>query len=258
MLAAGARPQRKGASLASSQPSLREVFLTLWANTTFRHLLICYSIICFFTYGIMLWQPAFFIRSYGLKTGEVGTWFAVIYGLGGMLGTYLGGELASRHAANNERLQLRAISIVVVGFGVLSVLIYLSPNRYGAFGLLGVASVGAYMTNGPLFATIQTLVPPRMRALSIALLYFFSNLIGMGLGPLTAGALSDAFRSWAGEESLRYALLALCPGYFWAGWHLWQASRSVSRDLEKVQADRDSAAEDGNVSVNATTRASIA
>jgi hypothetical protein len=70
-----------------------------------------------------------------------------------------------------------------------------------------------------------------MRATAIAMIYLFANLIGMGLGPLVAGMLSDALRPVVGEESLRYALLALCPGYFWAGWHFWQASATVSRDL---------------------------
>jgi hypothetical protein len=49
--------------------------------------------------------------------------------------------------------------------------------------------------------------------------------------------MSDAFRSWAGEESLRYALLALCPGYLWGGWHLWQASKTVSHDLGAVETE---------------------
>jgi hypothetical protein len=52
---------------------------------------------------------------------------------------------------------------------------------------------------------------------------------------LAAGTLSDALRPVAGEESLRYALLALCPGYLWAGWYLWQAGRTVMRDLESTR-----------------------
>jgi hypothetical protein len=70
-----------------------------------------------------------------------------------------------------------------------------------------------------------------MRAVSVAIIYLFANLIGMGLGPLAAGALSDAFRPWAGEESLRYALLALCPGYLWAAVHIFWSSRTVFGDL---------------------------
>jgi len=221
--------------LTVTQPSLKEVCGTLSANSTFRHLLLCFSVVTFFGYGILQWQPAFFIRSYGLKTGELGTWFAVIYGLGGMLGTYLGGELAYRYAANNERLQLRAMGFAYASFGIVSALMYLSSNHYIAFALMGLTAVGGAMNNGPLYATIQTLVPQRMRAVSIAVIYLFANLIGMGLGPLAAGALSDALKPLVGEESLRYALLILCPGYLWGGWHAWQAGRTVGRDLEAAQ-----------------------
>jgi MFS family permease len=222
-----------------SQATFKQVCVTLWTNQTFRNLMFCFSIISFFGYGILQWQPAFFIRSYGLKTGELGTWFAVIYGLGGMLGTYLGGELASRFAANNEPLQLKAMAIAYASFGFLSVFVYLAPNHYVAFGLMALTAIGGGTTNGPLYSTIQSLVPQRMRAVSIALIYLFSNLIGMGLGPLAAGFLSDALRPLVGEESLRYALLILCPGYFWGGWHVWRASRTVSRDLEATQAHLD-------------------
>jgi len=53
------------------------------------------------------------------------------------------------------------------------------------------------MINGPLFAIVQTLMPQRLRAVSISLIYLFGNLVGMGLGPLAIGALSDRFRPWA-------------------------------------------------------------
>lgn len=225
-------------STSLSSTSLTEVVSTLWSNVTFRHLLFCFSLVSFFGYGILQWQPAFFIRSYGLKTGELGTWFAIIYGLGGMLGTWLGGEFASRRAANNEQLQLKAIAFAYAGFGAVSAFIYLSSNRYWAFGLMGLTALGGATANGPLYATIQTLVPERMRAVSIALIYLFANLIGMGLGPLAAGALSDALRPLVGEESLRYALLLLCPGYFWGAWHVWHASKTVTRDVETAQLPR--------------------
>lgn len=214
------------------QPSMKEVWVTLWANTTFRHLLLCFAVMLFFLYGIFVWLPAFFIRSYGLTTGEVGTWLALTFGLGGMAGSYLGGALAARYAANNESLQLRAMAVAVASAGVLSVFAYLSSSPYVAFALIGVSSITLTTVNGPLFATIQTLVPERMRAVAFSLVWLFGNLIGMGFGPLAAGALSDSLRVWAGDESLRYALLILGPGYLWAGWHAWRASKTVAQDLE--------------------------
>jgi MFS transporter, Spinster family, sphingosine-1-phosphate transporter len=242
---------RSDTAALSSAPSMKEVCVTLWANTTFRHLLFCFAVTSFFGYGVVKWQPAFFVRSFGLRTGELGTWFTLIYGLGGFIGTYVGGELAVRRAADNESLQLKAMALAYSVFAILSAFIYLSPSHYLAFGSMGLAVVGAAATSGPLFATIHALVPDRMRALSIAIIYLFANLIGMGLGPLVAGALSDIFQSWAGEESLRYALLSLSPGYLWGGWHFWRASTTVMRDLAAVQLALDSATSSTTPSVSA-------
>jgi MFS family permease len=35
------------------------------------------------------------------------------------------------------------------------------------------------------------------------------NIIGLGLGPLTAGLLSDFYAPYFGEDSLRYAMLTV-------------------------------------------------
>jgi MFS transporter, Spinster family, sphingosine-1-phosphate transporter len=227
---------RQAEDVQPTQPRIKEVCRVLWRNHTFRHLLFCFAVWQFFGYGILQWQPAYFIRSHGLQTGQLGALFATFYGLGGLLGTFLGGELAARWAANNERLQLRAMAIANLSFGAISAAIYLAPTIHLAFTFLAIAAVGGAVVHGPLFATVQTLVPPQMRAMSIAIMFLFANLIGMGLGPLAAGMLSDFFRAWAGEESLRYSLLALCPGYALVAWHLWHASSTVARDLKAVQA----------------------
>jgi MFS family permease len=225
------------------QPALTEVCRVLWRSRTFRHLLICLSVLYFFGYGILQWQPAFFVRSYGLGTREIGTWLAMTYGVGGLLGAYLGGEWSVRQAPNDERTQLRAMSLAIVSSGVLSTLVYICPSPYVGFVLVGLAAVGLYTTNGPLLATIQTLVPEHMRAVTFALVYLVANLIGMGLGPLTAGAMSDAFRPWAGDESLRYSLLILAPGYFWCAWHAWRAGDTVAHDLAHARLDAPALAE---------------
>jgi MFS transporter, Spinster family, sphingosine-1-phosphate transporter len=218
------------------RPSLKEVCVTLWNITAFRHLVICFAVFYFFNFGIAKWLPAFFIRSYGLQTGELGTWFTLIYGLGGLLGTWLGGEWAYRRAAHNERLQLMAMALAYCLLGACMACAYLSTSQYVAFGLMGVVAVAGATTTGPLYATIQTLVPQRMRAMALATILFAGNLIGAGFGPLAAGVLSDALRPFAGEESLRYALLALCPGYLWGAWHLWRASHSVTHDLKAIRS----------------------
>ena len=233
-----ARPSPPSAADSTShlgaQPSLRVVLTTLGRNRTFLHLLLSYCVFLFFSYGVANWQPAYFVRSFGLKTGEIGIWLAVIWGGGGSLGTYLGGELASRWAAGRERRQLLGMAVIYLIAGLAAVGIYIAPNYHVAFAMLLLVAVGVCMTSGPMFAIIQTLVPESMRAMSVAVVYMAANLIGMGLGPLIVGALSDAFGPWAHDESLRYALLVTVPGYWWCGWHLWRGSRTVDRDLDGV------------------------
>lgn len=228
------RSDAPGQRIAPAAFGMNEVCVALWTNGTFRRLLVGFSVIAFFGNGILQWQAVFFIRSYGLTTGELGTWLAVISGLGGVAGAYIGGTWASRYASHNERLQLTVIAAVYYALAVVYAAIFVVPGKYFAFGFFALAVVGTNAAIGPLFATMQTVVPERMRAMSIAVIYFFANLIGLGLGPLVAGALSDALRPALGEESLRYALLALCPGYLWAGWYLWRASRVVMVDLVRV------------------------
>src|SRR6185312_10954928 len=106
----------------------------------------------------------------------------------------LGGEWAARCAVDNERLQLRAMAAVYVGFGVIMAGTYVVPGPYMALGQMFLATTAIYATFGPLFATIQSLVPERARATAIAVVYFVANLVGLGLGPLLIGALSDCLR----------------------------------------------------------------
>jgi MFS family permease len=219
---------------AIGQSSVTAVCAALWANVTFRRLMLCLAGMLFFNFGIAQWLPAFFIRSHGFTATQIGIWMSIVVGVSGLLGAYAGGEWAARYAAHNEALQLRMIAIAVSGSGATAVLVYLAPNAYAALALLSLHYFGLWAINGPLFATMQTLVPERMRAMAFAIAYLLANLLGAGFGPLAAGTLSDAYQSWAGEESLRYALLTLAPGYVIVAWYAWRGSVSVAGDVAAV------------------------
>ena len=61
---------------------------------------------------------------------------------------------------------------------------------------LPCALLGFYL--GPTFAMVQSLAPPETRATAAAALLFLGNTVGLGLGPLAVGALSDALLPTAG------------------------------------------------------------
>jgi MFS family permease len=216
------------------QPNMAAVCTTVWTNVTFRRLVLCLSGLLFFNVGIGQWLPAFFIRSHGLTAEQVGAWLAMVMGMSGLLGAYTGGELASRYAVHKESLQLRVMAMAVSGSGAAAVFAFLAPSAHTAFALFGLHCFGLSAITGVLFATMQTLVSERMRAMAFAIAYLIGNLLGLGFGPLATGALSDLYQAWAHEESLRYALLTLAPGYLFVAWQAWRASRTVARDVTTV------------------------
>jgi MFS family permease len=216
-------------------PDIKTVFMTLWRNQTFRLLLCAWSLSTLLESGIAQWTAAFFVRSHGVGTGELGTWLSWIWLLS-MIGVYAGGELATRYAPNNEKLQLGGIAIAFAVYGVLSVGIYLAPNIEIAFAIKAICTLGVVATVAPTLAILISLVPPTMRAMSMAVLILISNLIGMGVGPLAVGALSDALIHLFGQESLRYALVVATPGYVLVGICVWRARPSVRHDLAQIAA----------------------
>ena len=216
-------------------PSFKTVLSTLWRRQAFRNIAIAFCVSYFFAMGIMQWLPTFFIRSHGMEISEVGTWLAFAWGLCGLVGTYLGGELASRYAVHKEALQMRAVAFLFVLGGLLYIFIYLSQNQYIAMGLLATTGLSFALTSGVVFSAISSLSDDRMRSAALALVFLMANLIGFGLGPIAAGVLSDLLAPIVGQESLRYTLVLLSPGYLWVAYFYWKASQTIEADIRQVE-----------------------
>jgi MFS family permease len=77
---------------------------------------------------------------------------------------------------------------------------------------------------------VQHLAPRRMRANASASFLLINNLIGLGVGPLLIGMLSDHLRARYAVESLRYAALASTAFYLVAAALAFIAARSLRRD----------------------------
>src|SRR3546814_5526326 len=78
-----------------------------------------------------------------------------------------------------------------------------------AFGFL--ATMLMFFYYGPIIGVPQSVVPPRIRALTSAVTLLVFNLFGLGLRPAVTGFLSDHLAAAEGmqDTSLRYALSAV-------------------------------------------------
>lgn len=221
----------------SKQPTFKYVISILWQRQSVRYVVIAFSVLYFFSMGFAQWLPAFFMRSHGMEIAEVGAWFALTWGAVGIVGTYLGGVLVSRFASCQEAKQLHWCSLAIGVSGLCYFFVFIAVNKYLAIACMSAAAVLGAMCNGPIFSVIQSLVIERMRSVTLAVIFLMANFIGLGLGPLAAGLLSDYLGPLMGEESLRYALAAFAPGYVFVSYFFWKAAKTVEADIEGVELE---------------------
>jgi len=224
-------------------PPLDGVLGRLWSKRSFRHLSIAAALHAFVGYGVGGFNTSFLMRTHGMTIGEIGTWLAGISLTGGFIGTYLGGMLADRYTnrTNDPRYQLWIPGISTLIGAPFALLVYSLPDKHMSLWLMiPTGAIGA-MYLGPSIATTQTLVGLRERALAGALLLFIINLIGMGLGPLLTGMLSDLLmhrfkdqglsEAAATADGLRWALRIMIGVNFWSAAHYMRGARFLPADL---------------------------
>jgi MFS family permease len=204
-----------------SQPSLVHVFIGATITT-----LVGYA-------GVQ-WWPTFVMRSHGLSMTDLSLFLALVFGVAGGLGTFFGGYIADLFSKHDLKWMPRIVTLATIVGLPFGLAIYLTDSSAIVFALIGVPAALGAVYLPPTYAMTQGLVEVRMRTVASALLLFMINLIGMGLGPLLAGIISDQLAPTYGKDSLRYALLILTFLNIWAAIHYWIAGRTFEEDLKRV------------------------
>jgi predicted MFS family arabinose efflux permease len=218
---------------AASRPaSLREVARVLLGKPSFWGLSLGASASSMMGYGLFFWLPSFFVRSHGLTLLEASLYFASILLVGGMAGIWLGGWSADRFGAGKRRAYAYIPAVAFVGTVPFYVAAVTTSSLTLSFCLFLVPVALGLVWLGPVLSAIQHVVPSGMRATASAVFLFVNNLIGIGLGSLALGALSDALSTRFGADSLRYAILAGTVFYLVAAALFVLSARRLERDWE--------------------------
>jgi MFS family permease len=223
----------------TEETSFKEVLALLWSRKAFRHLSFACALHAFVTYGVGNFMVIFLSRVHDMPTIDIGKYYGLVAGIGGLAGTLAGGWLSDTMAnkTNNKNwyiwipfistlaaIPFALITFLVMDNGMSATLSWLIPVFFGGFYL------------APCIAMTHGMVGLRMRALSSAVLFFVLNLIGLGLGPILTGWVADMLEPKYATDAIRYALSLTIMVNVWCAFHYYLCTRTLKHSLDNAPA----------------------
>jgi MFS family permease len=233
--------------IMANQASFGETMKYLLAKKTFWLIAVAAAIKAFIGYGHGPFTASFFMRVhteevaalaslFGLKSiGFLGLALGIMGGVAGTISSIIGGIVADRYA----KTDLRGYVTVPAIASVLAIPVYCIavsvPSASVALWILVINGLMGSLWYGPVYAIGQSIVPPHMRATTAAILLFIINLIGLGLGPLAVGFLSDFMANGVGlgsAQGVRWALMISSFAGLVAFGLFWTARKTIREEME--------------------------
>ena len=214
----------------TAAPRFADVFAILAAKRSFWLLSFGAASSSMLGYGLAFWLPSLMRRSFGLDLIATSRFFGALLMVGGVAGVLGGGWLGDRLGGRDRAAFARVPAIAFL----LAVPLFAAGISAGtpltAFAWLLVPQGLAYIWLGPVLTAVQHLVPAAMRATASAAFLLINNLIGVGFGALSIGALSDALSDRFGTAALRDAMLISLGFYLLAALMLALTARHLREE----------------------------
>ncbi len=192
LLATVVEPVRRTDSRSAAAGDARIVpFIRRHADFMVRHYaaVAVYSVLI---YAVLSWAPAHFIRVHGWTAGEVGFRYGVVVLLFGGAGTVLGAAVAT--ALGRRGLRQPAIVVTATGMllsGVLLACAGWAGDGWTALAFYAPGLLFLTLPGGTAIQVVQEAVPNRLRGQASAIYYLVISIVGLTLGPLVVGLLTD-------------------------------------------------------------------
>jgi MFS family permease len=193
LLATVAEPVRRSEQRAATAAGDARIvpFVRRHADFMVRHYaaVAIYSILI---YAVLSWAPAHFMRVHGWTAGEVGFRYGVVVLLFGGAGTVLGAAVAT--ALGRRGLRQPAIVVTATGMAMSGVLLAFAGWANDGWTALAFYAPGLLfltLPGGTAIQVVQEAVPNRLRGQASAIYYLVISIVGLTLGPLVVGLLTD-------------------------------------------------------------------
>ena len=214
--------------------SLAETARLLLSQRSYVMLVIAMMLATFTAYSLQAWVPSYLSRVRHLDKASIGFYAGVFKGLVGLLGILAGGFLTHQLIKRRPHLlgAVPVVSCLLLPFAMMTFLH--SSDMTISLGALAFAGFLIPAYTAPGFTILHSVIPPSARAFATTVLLAVASLVGLGMGPLVVGFLSDRFAPWAGSDSLRYALIfpGLLP--FLTAFFFYLSARFLGEDAKRM------------------------
>jgi predicted MFS family arabinose efflux permease len=225
------REPKRATAPRSERDRLGSTLRCFFSLPSFRYLCAACALHSMAMYGASSFNPAYLARSHEWTGSDIGTLVALT-GVGGMAGTFLGGFVADRLGTRRgePRWSLWVSALASLAVIPVQLVCYLGSGTVMAAAFV-LSSLLSFVFFGPTYAVAQSLAPPRNRATAAAVILFSKTMIGMGVGPVLVGLISDQLAPVAGDHSLRWGLLLAPVFNLLAAALFFLAARHVRADV---------------------------
>jgi MFS family permease len=214
-------------------PSFGEVLRFIAGQRAVLHLIAAVALVNVVIAGLGAFGFAFFMRYHGMSLAELGPIYGIAAAGISLVVILASGVVADRVGRRDPRRRLWLIGGVIVVASPVVIAGCLAPQPFAlVFYLFNLLIVGVWM--GPATATVQNLTRPQMRSTMAAILFVTMGVIGVGLGPVFTGVLSDVWAARTGADGLRPALIITTAVGFWSALHFFLATRTLEEDLVRA------------------------
>jgi predicted MFS family arabinose efflux permease len=162
------------------------------------------------------WGPTFLHRIHHVSKETAGTFFGTVLVVAGLLGTLVGGLVATAWHKRHPAGYAGMLSLSVILAVPVAVMAFRSENTQVSMACLGAAMFFIFLCTGPVNTLILETVPLNLRASAMAISIFCIHLFGDLWSSEIVGRLSD---HWG---NLRQAVMIL-PGALGVAAILWLA-----------------------------------
>ncbi len=146
--------------------------------------------------GMSNWLPTVLTREHALSARDAGLLYGIVYGVGGVCSSFLGGvlsDMANRRGGARGCLVMALCCVTMVVAGFIVLLVAETPVQLMAGSVLVFAPSSVSLISG--IAVTSDLAPSRSRGQIISIHFLFVGIIGTAGGPAVVGYVNDIFGS---------------------------------------------------------------